>query len=88
MTKLFYDVCNIAFVYFYLLLCTLVIVYRSLLINIPTVSAMTSMSFITGVITVAYYAQNECDPLESGQVSKANQVSHLLLIRLRYTIYI
>ncbi|ELU04804.1 hypothetical protein CAPTEDRAFT_201499 [Capitella teleta] len=46
----------------------------SLLLNIPFLLLLVCLAFINGVIVLAYFAKERCDPLLNGDISSSNQI--------------
>ena len=47
---------------------------RIMWLVVPFVSLMFAVAYITGLLVFAYYYQEQCDPLKSGQISSPNEV--------------
>ena len=58
---------------------------RILLFTIPFVGLMFLLAYSTGVFVFAYYAINQCDPLESNQANNPNEVRlYLVFFKLKH----
>lgn len=51
--------------------------FRSLLLNIPLVMILNCLAFMTGVVVVAYYYLQGCDPLQNDDIASSNEVNSL-----------
>lgn len=48
--------------------------FRAVLLSIPGLVTLMTLSALTGLIIFAYYAKIGCDPVRDGELSNANQV--------------
>ena len=50
---------------------------RSVLLMIPIVGVMVSLTALSGIGMFAYYTKTGCDPIKGGMIKNANQVTTL-----------
>ncbi|ELT93800.1 hypothetical protein CAPTEDRAFT_220652 [Capitella teleta] len=51
-----------------------IFVHESVLLNIPFVFLLVCLAFTNGVMVLAYFAKERCDPLLNGDISSSNQI--------------
>ena len=49
-------------------------IHRAVLINIPLIIIVYSLTCMVGFVVFAFYQERGCDPLRSGEIGNSNQV--------------